>query len=102
KGAPLRLAFTHIPRRLWAGGYNYQSNLFAALSKFHPNEFTPVLFAGTGDDDADLAPIAAIPGAEVVRSQAFESRAGLAAALALGLDRAAGGEFKGQRIAGVL
>ena len=67
-GAPLRLAFTHIPRRLWAGGYNYQSNLFAALSKFRPGEFTPVLFAGTGDDDADLAPLAAIPGVEVVRS----------------------------------
>ena len=72
--APLRLAFTHIPRRLWAGGYNYQSNLFAALSKFRPGEFTPVLFAGTGDDDADLAPLAAIPGVEVVRSPAFEGR----------------------------
>ena len=59
-GAPLRLAFTHIPRRLWAGGYNYQSNLFAALGKFRPGEFTPVLFAGTGNDDADLAPLAAI------------------------------------------
>jgi glycosyltransferase involved in cell wall biosynthesis len=96
-GAPLRLAFTHIPRRLWAGGYNYQSNLFAALSKFRPGEFAPVLFAGTGDDD-DLAPLAAIPGVEVVRSPAFEGRAGLAAALALGLDRAAAAEFKTQSI----
>jgi len=97
-GAPLRLAFTHIPRRLWAGGYNYQSNLFAALSKFRPGEFTPVLFAGTGDDDADLAPLAAIPGVKVVRSPAFEGRAGLAAALALGLDRAAAAEFRTQSI----
>ena len=32
--APLRVAFTHIPRQLWAGGYNYQSNLFAALTGF--------------------------------------------------------------------
>ena len=96
--APLRLAFTHIPRRLWAGGYNYQSNLFAALSKFRPGEFTPVLFAGTGDDDADLAPLAAIPGVEVVRSPAFDGRAGLVAALALGLDRAAAAEFRTQRI----
>jgi glycosyltransferase involved in cell wall biosynthesis len=97
-GAPLRLAFTHIPRRLWAGGYNYQSNLFAALSKFRPGEFTPVLFAGTGDDDADLAPLAAIPGVEVVRSPAFHGRTGLAAALALGLDRAAASEFRAQNI----
>jgi glycosyltransferase involved in cell wall biosynthesis len=97
-GAPLRLAFTHIPRRLWAGGYNYQSNLFAALSKFRPGEFSPVLFAGTGDDDADLAPLAAIAGVEVVRSAAFAGRAGLAAALALGLDRAAAAEFRTHRI----
>ena len=96
--APSRLAFTHIPRRLWAGGYNYQSNLFAALSKFRPGEFAPVLFAGTGDDDADLAPLAAIPGVEVVRSAAFEGRAGLAAALALGLDREAATEFRTNRI----
>jgi glycosyltransferase involved in cell wall biosynthesis len=96
--APLRLAFTHIPRRLWAGGYNYQSNLFAALSKFRPGEFKPVLFAGAGDDDADLAPLAAIPGVEVVRSPAFEGRAGLAAALALGLDGAAAAEFRTQSI----
>jgi len=97
-GAPLRLAFTHIPRRLWAGGYNYQSNLFAALGKFRPGEFTPVLFAGTGNDDADLAPLAAIAGVEVVRSPAFEGRAGLAAAMALGLDRAAAAEFRTHRI----
>jgi glycosyltransferase involved in cell wall biosynthesis len=97
-GAPVRLAFTHIPRRLWAGGYNYQSNLFAALSKFRPGEFAPVLFAGTGDDDADLAPLAAIPGVDVVRSAAFDGRAGLAAALALGLDREAAAEFRTHRI----
>jgi glycosyltransferase involved in cell wall biosynthesis len=96
--APSRLAFTYIPRRLWAGGYNYQSNLFAALSKVRPGEFAPVLFAGTGDDDADLAPFAAIPGVEVVRSAAFEGRAGLAAALALGLDREAATEFRTHRI----
>lgn len=95
--APLRLAFTHIPRRLWAGGYNYQSNLFAALSKFRPGEFAPVLFAGIGDE-ADLAPLAAIPGVEVIRSAAFDSRAGLVAALALGLDREAAAEFRTHRI----
>ncbi|WMT72569.1 glycosyltransferase family 1 protein [Bradyrhizobium sp. Ash2021] len=95
---PLRLAFTHIPRQVWAGGYNYQSNLFAALSQFRPGELTPVLFAGNGDDDADLSALAEIPGVEVVRSAAFESRAGLAAALALGLDWKAAVVFRAQRI----
>ncbi|WOH48827.1 glycosyltransferase family 4 protein [Bradyrhizobium sp. sBnM-33] len=98
EGSPLRLAFTHIPRRLWAGGYNYQSNLFQALSKFRSGEFAPVLFAGTGDDDADLAPLAAIPGVEVVRSAAFDGRVGLAAALAWGLDQGVMAEFRTHRI----
>ncbi|WP_028351358.1 glycosyltransferase family 4 protein [Bradyrhizobium murdochi] len=98
EGAPLRVAFTHIPRRLWAGGYNYQSNLFQALSKFRSGEFAPILFAGAGDDDADLAPLAAIPSVEVVRSAAFDGRAGLAAALAWGLDREAVADFRTHRI----
>ncbi|MEH2499533.1 glycosyltransferase involved in cell wall biosynthesis [Bradyrhizobium sp. AZCC 1678] len=97
-GAPVRLAFTHIPRRLWAGGYNYQSNLFAALAQFRPGEFSPILFAGNRDDDADLAELAEIPCVEVVRSAAFEGRAGLAAAVALGLDRTAAAEFRRMRI----
>lgn len=95
---PLRLAFTHIPRQLWAGGYNYQSNLFESLNRFRPGEFSPVLFAGNRDDGADLSAVAEIPGVEIVRSAAFESRAGLAAALALGLDRRAMAEFRAQRI----
>ncbi len=34
--APVRIAFTNIPRRLWAGGYNYQRNLFEALNRYAP------------------------------------------------------------------
>jgi glycosyltransferase involved in cell wall biosynthesis len=97
-GAPLRVAFTHIPRQLWAGGYNYQSNLFAALDRFRPGEIAPVLFAGTDGDDADLAPIAAIPGVEIVQSAAFTGGRGLLAALALGLDRGAAAEFRAHQI----
>ena len=48
--APLRIAFTNIPRRLWAGGYNYQRNLFEALNRYAPGAVTPVLFAGMADD----------------------------------------------------
>ena len=96
--APLRIAFTHIPRQVWAGGYNYLGNLFAALGRFREGEFTPVLFAGDHQDDTDLAALAAIAGVEVVRSAAFEAGTGLAAALAFGLDREASGEFRAQRI----
>jgi Glycosyl transferases group 1 len=97
-GASLRVAFTHIPRQLWAGGYNYQSNLFAALDRFRPGEIAPVLFAGTDGDDADLAPMAAIPGVEIVQSAAFTGGRGLLAALALGLDRGAAAEFRAHQI----
>jgi glycosyltransferase involved in cell wall biosynthesis len=97
--APLRVAFTAIPRRLWAGGYNYQSNLFAALSRYRPGEFTPVVFAGQQDDAAELAALSRIPGVEMARSPAFDRRiSGPAAALMLGLDRAAVAEFRAGRI----
>ena len=96
---PLRVAFTTIPRRLWAGGYNYQSNLFAALNRHRPGEFTPVVFAGRRDDATELAALARIPGVEFVRSSAFDGGiSGLAAALALGLDRGADAEFRANRI----
>jgi glycosyltransferase involved in cell wall biosynthesis len=95
---PLRIAFTHIPRQTWAGGYNYQSNLFSALGRFREGEFVPVVFAGNRDDENDLAVLAAIPGVEIVRSAAFEGGAGLATAIALGVDSRAVREFRAQRI----
>lgn len=93
--APLRVAFTSISRRHWAGGYNYQRNLFVALSKYCPSEIAPVIFAGVDDDVAELAALAQIPGVEVVQAPAFgHRRLALAGALALGLDQAAASEFQ--------
>ena len=54
-GAPIRVAFTMISRRNWAGGYNYQRNLFAALHHYCPNRIIPVVFAGERNALADLA-----------------------------------------------
>jgi glycosyltransferase involved in cell wall biosynthesis len=97
--APLRVAFTNIPRRLWAGGYNYQSNLFVALNRYCPGEILPVVFAGTDDDPEEMAELAEISGVEVVRSRVFDRRrTSLLAALALGLDRAAATEFQAKNI----
>ena len=96
---PLRVAFTNIPRRIWAGGYNYQNNLFAALNRYCPGQILPVMFAGYHDDPSDLEAVAQIPDVEVVQSSAFDRRrSSLAAALALGLDPAAAAEFQARRI----
>jgi glycosyltransferase involved in cell wall biosynthesis len=97
--APLRVAFTNIPRRLWVGGYNYQSNLFVALNRYCPGEILPVVFAGTNDDPDELAELGEISGVEIVRSRAFDRRrTSLLAALTLGLDRAAATEFQAKKI----
>jgi glycosyltransferase involved in cell wall biosynthesis len=97
--APLRVAFTIIPRRTWAGGYNYQSNLFAALNRYRQGEIAPIVFAGEQDDAADLEALARIPGVETAQSAVFDRRrAGLAAALSLGLDYAAIAEFRKRQV----
>jgi len=97
--ASLRVAFTHIPRRLWAGGHNYQGNLFAALNGCRPGEVVPVVFAGMNDDAGELAALGRIPGVEIVQSPAFDRRrSGLFVALALGLDAAAAAAFRASRI----
>jgi glycosyltransferase involved in cell wall biosynthesis len=96
---PIRVAFTNISRRVWAGGYNYQSNLFAALNGYRHGEIVPIVFAGEGDDAEDLAVLARIPGVEVAQSAAFDRRrAGLAAALSFGIDRAAVAEFRARSV----
>lgn len=96
---PRRVAFTCISRRRWAGGYNYQRNLFAALARHCPGKIVPVLFAGTGEGAEELAPFSKVPGVEVVQSAAFDNgNAGLAAALLTGIDRGAVDAFKAARI----
>lgn len=94
---PLRVAFTTIQRRLWAGGYNYQRNLFTALNRYCAGEIAPILFAGTGDDPAELSGLSQIPAVEVAQSDVFD-RQRLAVSLAWGLDRPAAAEFREKRI----
>jgi glycosyltransferase involved in cell wall biosynthesis len=97
--APIRVAFTNISRRLWAGGYNYQCNLFNALDRYCAGEIKPVVFAGMSEESAELSTLARIRDVEVVQSPAFDRRrSGLVAALAFGLDRAAATEFQANRI----
>ncbi|MBI5321101.1 glycosyltransferase family 1 protein [Bradyrhizobium sp.] len=96
---PRRVAFTYISRRRWAGGYNYQLNLFAALARHCPGKIVPVLFAGTSEPAAELAPFSKISGVEVVQAGAFDRQyAGLAAALVTGIDRKAADAFETKSI----
>lgn len=93
---PLRVAFPAIPRRLWVGGYNYQCNLFAALSRYCPGQITPVVFASPEGDPAELAALSQIPAVELAYSHIFlfENRhSRLPAAIMWGLDRPAAAEF---------
>jgi glycosyltransferase involved in cell wall biosynthesis len=100
---PIRVAFIMIPRRKWAGGYNYLVNLCEALHQHCRGAITPVVFAGLADDAADVEGIARIEDVEVLRSAAFDpSRAGLPQALLLGLDRAVAAEFRAKGIDVVL
>ena len=103
--ASLRIAFTNIPRRLWAGGHNYQRNLFEVLNRHSPERVTPVLFAGTADDPEEIAALAGIGGVEIVRSPVFDHAAtglaratDLARAIVFGVDAPAAAEFKAARI----
>jgi len=97
--APIRVAFNHVSRRLWAGGYNYQRNLFAALNRYCPGTIEPVLFAGSKDDSEEIAALGSIPAVEVVQSPAFD-RAGTAlwSAIAFGIDGPAVAEFHSRHV----
>lgn len=102
KRAPLRVAFTHISRRQWAGGYNYQRNLFAALDRHCPGKIAPVVFASRSDDANELAVLSETPGVTVVQSPAFPAfdhrRRGLVLSLASGIDAAATAEFRNMHV----
>lgn len=98
---PLRVAFITVPRRLWAGGNNYQRNLFAALSRYCPGEIAPVVFTSSEDDAAELAALSQIPAVEIAHSDVFvfdDRHSRLPAALVLGLDSPAAAEFRDKRI----
>lgn len=92
--ASLRIAFTFIPRRLHAGGFNYLRNLFTSLDRYCPGELEPVMFAGLSDDNEELASFAAIPRVRVVKDRAFErNHSGIPNAVLAGIDFAAAAAF---------
>jgi glycosyltransferase involved in cell wall biosynthesis len=88
-----------IPRQRWAGGYNYQRNLFSVLHQYCQGEITPIVFAGERDDSVDLESLGQIPGVETARSAAFDPhRMQLPLALLLGCDQATLVEFQKRKV----
>jgi len=71
----VRIGFTIIGGRAWAGGYNYLINLLTVLASFCSGKVQPVLFLGNDLDLELLQPLLAIEGVEVIYSDFFnESR----------------------------
>lgn len=96
---PVRIAFSHISRRIWAGGYNYQRNLFEALNRYYPGVIEPVLFVGTKDDSEEIAALASIPSVKVIQSPAFDRTAiAVFNAVVFGRDGPAVAEFRARRV----
>ncbi|WP_439369423.1 glycosyltransferase family 4 protein [Bradyrhizobium sp. DASA03120] len=97
--SPIRLAFTMISRQHWAGGYNYQRNLFTALHRYCAGAIAPVVFAGERDDGSDLDVLGKIPDVEIVRSSAFDRGVLYSIpSICMGKDIAAISEFRRRQI----
>lgn len=96
----LRIAFMLIDRRRWAGGFNYQANLFRLLAQHQPGAVAPVVFHAADAPAADLAELAVLPGVELAGGTPASARtaASLAKAMLFGRDRAIVREFDRCRI----
>ncbi len=97
----MRVAFTLIGRKDWTGGYNYLLNLLQALGHHQRDRLTPVLFVGEASTEGDIAPIALIPGVELVRTPLLNAsrRVGsLIQAMLLGRDISLQRLFQSHRI----
>ena len=85
----IRVAFTLIGGKNWTGGYNYLQNLLNALGQYQKDCLTPVLFVGEECAEEGVAPFAAMPGVELVRTpllNASRRTASLMQAMLLGKD----------------
>ncbi len=70
----IRIAFTPIGGEGWTGGRNYLLNLLRVLSTHQADLIKPLLFVGTELGEAEVAPFANLPGVEVLRIPALDSR----------------------------
>ncbi len=97
----IRVAFTLIGGPEWTGGRNYLANLLRVLGTHQAGLITPLLFVGRTLKPDELSVFAAIPGVELIRSQALDAsreRRALLAALLCGRDSMLHQELAAQRV----
>lgn len=97
----IRVAFTLIGGPEWTGGRNYLANLLRVLATHQAGVITPVLFVDRTLKPDEVSSFAAIPGLELVQSQALAASRGrraLLAALMFGRDSMLRREFAAQRV----
>lgn len=99
--AKLRVAFTLIGGKSWAGGYNYLLNLFRALDDYMAQSIEPIIFFGDDFDVDEISPFLDLSGAKVVKSSVFNRQYAskrLIYALVFGRDNAVQRVFRDNRI----
>ena len=96
----MRVAFTLISCRSWAGGFHYQLNLFRLLARYRPGALQPVVFYGEEVDASDLESLQAVPSVVLLHAPRVASRTleGTLRSLTLGRDGSAAQLFREQRI----
>ncbi len=97
----IRVAFTLIGGPEWIGGRNYLANLLRILATHQAGLIRPLLFVDRTLKPDEVSGFAAIPGVELIQSQALDASRGrraLLAALICGRDSMLRQEFVAQRV----
>ncbi len=97
----IRVAFTLIGGPEWTGGRNYLANLLRVLATHQTGLVKPLLFVDRKLKPEDVSIFAAIPGVELIQSEALDKsreRRALLSALLCGRDSLLRGEFAAQRV----
>ena len=97
----IRVAFTLIDKSRWAGGYQYQINLFRIWREYGDPRILPVLFIGQDAAEGDIKPFRSLIDDRIVVSPVFNQKRKtrrLIDTLISGKDRSAETVFQQNRI----
>jgi glycosyltransferase involved in cell wall biosynthesis len=70
----IRVAFTLIDKSRWAGGYQYQINLFRIWREYGDPRILPVLFIGQDAVEGDISPFRSLIDDRIVVSPVFNQK----------------------------
>ena len=97
----IRVAFTLVDKSQWAGGYQYQINLFRIWRAYGDPHILPVLFMGQDAAEEDIKPFRSLLDGRIVASAVFNQKRKtrrLIGTLISGKDRSAERVFQQNRI----